>query len=230
MARTRIDCKIPVLRAGAHYLNSGFGKRTLDGKKSVHNGVDLVGGTDDAAATDYVIAFESGIVTSVRDDISGKTPSQGNSVVINHGGGFYSYYYHLKKGSAVVRAGAPVTRGDTLAYMGNTGNSTGAHLHFAMKKNGAWIDPLPYLLGDETLGTKRTFVDVRTCRSGDRGADVLIIQILLNKLIGAGLEEDGSYGPATVSAVGKFQSAEGIDSDGICGNKTWARLLRTSKT
>ncbi len=56
------------------------------------------------------------------------------------------------------------------------------------------------------------------------------MQILLNKVAGAGLDEDGSFGPASVKAVAKFQSDEGIDADGICGNNTWARLLRTAKT
>lgn len=227
MARKRIEVKNPVLLAGAHYLNSGFGERTVNGKKGFHNGVDLVGGTDASAATDYITAFEAGIVTRAVNDVEGKTPSEGNCVVINHGNGFTTSYFHLKKGSVRVKVGECVARGEVIAYMGNTGNSTGAHLHFGMKLDGAWVDPLPYLLGEKSLGIKRVSITVKALRRGDKGADVLVMQTLLSTLYGASIESDGSFGGATERAVRKFQKDHDLAVDGVCGGATWSALLRT---
>lgn len=227
MAREYINVSAPVLLKGSHYLNSRFGERTLNGKTSMHNGVDLVGGTENSAETDYVTAYDAGIVTRAVNDVEGKTPSEGNCVVINHGNGFTTSYFHLKKGSVKVKVGEPVARGDVLAYMGNTGNSTGAHLHFGMKLDGKWVDPLPYLLGEKSLGIKRVPVTVKALRRGDKGADVLVMQSLLAHLYGAAIEEDGSFGGATERAVRKFQADSGLSVDGVCGGATWGKLLRT---
>ena len=224
MARTKIECKNNVLLKGVHYLNSGFGERVIDGVTSMHKGVDLVGGTDKTAATDYIVAFESGIVTRAVGDVSGSTPSEGNCIVIFHGNNVYTYYYHLKKDSLKVSVGDVVAKGEVLAYMGNTGNSTGAHLHFGMKQGGEYVDPLPYLTGESSLGVVRVSVSLKALRRGDKGADVSAMQSLLVSS-GEELDVDGSFGAGTESALLSYQAKEALDTDGVCGRATWTRLL-----
>lgn len=230
MAKKKLNVAVPVLLKGAHYLNSDFGERTLNGKKGFHKGVDLIGGTDKAGSADYVVAYEAGVVTRAVGSVEGKTPSEGNCVVIDHGNGFTSSYFHLKKDSLKVKVGDAVARGDVLAYIGSTGNSTGPHLHFGIKLDGEWIDPLPYLLGEKTLGIKRVGITVKALRRGDKGADVRVLQTLLAKLYGASIEPDGSFGGATERAVRKFQDDAGLSVDGVCGGATWTALLRSGTT
>ena len=69
--------------------------------------------------------------------------SAGNYVAIYHGDGVYSYYMHCSKLS--VGVGEEVSRGQQVALSGNTGISTGPHLHFAIYANGAYVDPLNYV-------------------------------------------------------------------------------------
>ena len=75
-------------------------------------------------------------------------------VAIDHGGGLVTKYFHLKYGSIPVGIciGATVNRGATLGYMGNTGDSYGAHLHFQIEQNGKPIDGAPYLKGQKVIG------------------------------------------------------------------------------
>lgn len=229
MARKFIECEIPVLKAGVHYLTSGYGERTVNGKKGFHRGCDFVGGTDNRAATDYVVAFESGIVTYATNDVDGKTPSEGNAVYINHGNGIYTYYFHLKRGTVTVKEGDLVARGDVIGYMGNTGNSTGAHLHFGMKLDGEWCDPMPYLDGRITLGHRRSTHKIKNLRRGDKGADVATLQMILNAAADAELTVDGSFGAKTEAAVKNYQADNSLTADGVFGGKSWSKLLHTER-
>jgi len=68
----------------------------------------------------------------------------GYGVVISHGSGVQSWYWHLKA-QVVVRPGQAVSRGQVIGYEGNTGNSTGCHLHFAINDHGVWENPRVYL-------------------------------------------------------------------------------------
>ena len=68
----------------------------------------------------------------------------GFGVVISHGSGVQSWYWHLKA-VIVVRPGQVVSRGQVIGYEGNTGNSTGCHLHFAINDHGVWENPRVYL-------------------------------------------------------------------------------------
>jgi murein DD-endopeptidase MepM/ murein hydrolase activator NlpD len=67
----------------------------------------------------------------------------GNRVIINHGNGFETLYAHMS--SIAVSVGQTVNRGDVLGVMGSTGRSTGTHLHFEIRQNGATLDPLGFL-------------------------------------------------------------------------------------
>lgn len=225
MGRTKINAAVPILKSGSHYLTSGFGPRTINGKEGYHKGCDFVGGDDKSSATDHIIAFESGVVTHASNDVSGTVPSEGNAVVIDHGNNVKTYYYHLKKGSVTVKKGDLISRGDVLGYMGNTGNSTGSHLHFGLKTDGAWTDPLPYVTGEKDLGFKRTSHLFRSLRRGNKGNDVLLLQKLLNLLYAASLDTDGSYGAKTEAAVKSYQRSESLTADGVFGPASWSRIL-----
>lgn len=69
----------------------------------------------------------------------------GNYLKIDHGGGIMSAYAHIKPSGFAVRWGATVRAGQTVAYAGNTGASTGCHVHFEIYRNGTRIDPAPFL-------------------------------------------------------------------------------------
>lgn len=229
MSRTKFEAIIPLLKSESHYLTSGFGPRTVNGKESYHNGCDFVGGDDKVASTDYVIAFESGKVTKATNDVSGKTPSEGNAVIIDHGNGIKTYYFHLKEGSVTVKKGDLISRGDVIGYMGNTGNSTGAHLHFGLKINNMWTDPAPYLTGEKDLGFHRFKTETRALRRGYKGPDVLFLQKFLNLEYGASLTLDGSYGAKTEAAVKSFQKSSSLAVDGIFGRKSMSELFNKKK-
>lgn len=67
----------------------------------------------------------------------------GLAVKIDHGGGIHTYYYHLS--DIYVSPGDRVQQGQSIGYMGNTGNSTGTHLHFVLKKDYIAVDPEPFV-------------------------------------------------------------------------------------
>ncbi len=86
-----------------------------------------------------VVAPADGIVVKVaRERILGKT------LTIKHGYGTKTIYGHLSK--VLVRVGQKVKRGQKIAKIGNTGRSTGPHLHYAVKVNGVLVNPSKYIL------------------------------------------------------------------------------------
>lgn len=90
-----------------------------------HNGVDIanVEGTP-------ILAMRDGTVI-----ISGTVSGYGNAIYIDHGNGITTRYGHILDGGLLVKAGDKVKQGQKIALMGNTGNSTGSHLHFEVRKN-----------------------------------------------------------------------------------------------
>ena len=122
-------------------ITSKYGMRTLKGVKKMHNGIDLVAKHKDGyGAIDWITAHSSGVVHSTGFD-----SSAGNYVYIEVAPGVLMAYFHLKDNTTKVKKGDKVAKGDVIGYMGSTGNSTGAHLHFGIKDNGKWVDPTPYL-------------------------------------------------------------------------------------
>jgi murein DD-endopeptidase MepM/ murein hydrolase activator NlpD len=110
-------------------ITSGFGPRW----GRMHQGLDV------AAPTGRPItAAKSGKVI-----VAGWSGGYGNLVVIDHGGGLSTAYAHQSR--IAVKVGDPVTQGGLIGYIGSTGPSTGPHLHFEVRVNGAARDPLPYL-------------------------------------------------------------------------------------
>ena len=116
-------------------MTSPFGNRVspTSGASTYHQGVDLAGpeGTP-------IYAARSGIVT-----VAGWGNAAGYYVTINHLDGFSSIYMHLS--SYVVSSGMSVSQGQLIGYMGNTGVSTGSHLHFGIAYNGAYVNPAGYV-------------------------------------------------------------------------------------
>ena len=96
--------------------------------ESGHSGIDFAA---EEGAEVYAVA--GGIVTTAAYDVE-----KGNYVVLDHGGGLETEYQHMK--SLLVSAGQSVVQGQVLGYVGSTGNSTGPHLHFEARQDGAPAD------------------------------------------------------------------------------------------
>jgi len=121
---------------GYYTVTSPFGYRThpTTGVYKLHTGVDIAGSKISGKP---ILAANSGKVIK-----AGYNRGYGNYVVIDHGGGFSTLYGHASK--LAVSAGQSVTRGDTIAYVGTSGYSTGYHLHFEIIENGEYKNPLSY--------------------------------------------------------------------------------------
>ena len=122
------------LRITSHY---GERKAPITGATTWHAGVDL--GGDWSKKETAIKAVKSGKV--VRNYWSN---SRGWVIIIEHNSEFTTLYQHLKKQSPMA-VGTKVLAGMTIGTMGNTGVSSGAHLHFELCQNGKNIDPTPYL-------------------------------------------------------------------------------------
>ena len=120
---------------GHSRITSGFGDREspTEGASTSHKGVDV-----GAPSGSRVVAAAGGTVV-----ISQYSSSAGNYIMISHGGGVYTVYMHLS--SLGVSKGATVKRGDTIGAVGSTGYSTGPHLHFGIRINGGYVNPLNYV-------------------------------------------------------------------------------------
>ena len=114
--------------------------------EGVHKGIDVVGKN---YTCDYIRAHSKGVVIGVRKDCNNfENGSYGNYVLLDHGNGYQTLYGHMKYGSVHVNVGDKVKRSEVIGYMGNTGESFGAHLHFEVRHNGTRIDPYPYINSD----------------------------------------------------------------------------------
>lgn len=117
------------------WMTSGFGMRRspFSGKPKMHEGLDIA-----ASIGTPVYATADGIV-SQAETVAG----YGKLVVIDHGYGYKTYYGHNSK--IQVKVGQKVRRSDRIASVGNTGSSTGAHLHYEVRLNGVPLNPRKYL-------------------------------------------------------------------------------------
>ncbi|HEY4429409.1 MAG TPA: peptidoglycan DD-metalloendopeptidase family protein [Paenibacillus sp.] len=127
-----------LLPVGSARISSSYGPRThpITGEKGkVHTGVDFA-----VPQGTSIHAADSGTVI-LAEWWSG----YGYCVIVDHGGGVWTLYGHIRKGGIRVSSGDKVNRGDVIAESGSTGNSTGPHLHFEVRIDGKTVNPMPYL-------------------------------------------------------------------------------------
>ncbi len=203
-----------------------FGKREIFGQTEHHTGVDLVARTEKGGAvSDWVTAFDSGEVIE-----AGYNSRSGYFCKVRHDETLVTLYCHFKKDSLKVKRGDWVKRGDILGYMGSTGRSTGAHLHFGVSLFGEWVDPEKYF--DKNLSEVNKLIlthERKILKRGALGGEVKLLQTLLN-FHGFSLECDSSFGPDTQKALLGFQKSRGLDPDGIAGPATWQELMKIAKS
>ncbi|MBD2844766.1 peptidoglycan DD-metalloendopeptidase family protein [Paenibacillus sp. IB182496] len=119
-------------------ISSSFGPRThpITGVKGkMHTGTDFA-----APQGTPIYAAEAGTVI-----VAQVTSGYGNTVIIDHGNGIWTLYAHIRNGGIKVESGEQVKRGQKIAEVGTTGNSTGPHLHFEVRENEKPVDPMGYL-------------------------------------------------------------------------------------
>ncbi|WP_348673621.1 peptidoglycan DD-metalloendopeptidase family protein [uncultured Abyssibacter sp.] len=117
------------------WISSLFGTRTdpFTGRRAQHYGMDFAG-----REGSEVVAVASGVVTW-----AGRRHGYGMLVEINHGNGYVTRYGHNQKHE--VKVGDRVAKGEVIALMGNTGRSTGPHVHFEVLRNGRVVNPAKYI-------------------------------------------------------------------------------------
>ena len=129
-----IQC-IPLGVPSPGKISSGFGRRVdpINNRLAFHEGVDIKN-----QPKTPVKATADGVVVS-----SGFTGGYGNYVVLNHGNGFRTRFFHMFKG--VVKNGDAVFRGQLIGYLGSSGRSTGPHLHYEVKYGDKPVDPMKFM-------------------------------------------------------------------------------------
>jgi murein DD-endopeptidase MepM/ murein hydrolase activator NlpD len=135
---TQVDllASTPSIRPASGWVTSRFSYRTspFTGRREFHNALDIANRTGSP-----IIAPADGKVT-----FAGRRWLLGNVVEINHGYGFTTRYAHCKEFKT--KKGERVKRGATIALMGNTGRSTGPHLHYQIRLNGVLVNPEKYII------------------------------------------------------------------------------------
>lgn len=197
-------------------------------KGAAHDGLDLVG-------------IDS---KNIYATVSGKVSRAGWENPVNHKQGFgryvridctvdgvacCAYYGHLSK--VLVNVGDIVQVGQLIGVEGNTGRSTGSHLHYCIRRGGVKGKQIDINAHSGVPNKKGTYdsTDTPTARNikqGSRGEDVKTLQKML---IGAGYDcgktgADGICGKNTVAAIKAYQKDNGLTVDGIAGPKTIGKL------
>lgn len=146
-----------VLKTGECRITQSYDEhvKKCNAKQGWARGVDVVKAP---ALCDYITAHTAGTV--MYAGVDNRVAGYGKMVVIKHNSYYVTVYGHMDKVSCVI--GQKVATGDIIGYMGSTGNSTGAHLHFEVRKYNrditfanlhdekafTWLDPTPYLNSD----------------------------------------------------------------------------------
>ena len=134
--RARKNMLPSTLPVAMQWNASSFGWRIdpITGERALHEGVDF-----SAQIGTAIVAAASGVVASAETH-----PEYGNLIEIDHGNGLSTRYAHASK--ILVKVGALVRRGQKIAEVGNTGRTTGPHLHFEVRQNGIALNPNRFLL------------------------------------------------------------------------------------
>lgn len=119
------------------HITSYFGKRPqpIPGASTYHQAIDIAA----PAGTD-ILAADGGTIIH-----AGWYGTGGNSVIIKHKDGLETHYYHMLDNSIRVKKGQKVSKGQHIGDVGSSGNSSGNHLHFGVKSNGKFVNPLKYV-------------------------------------------------------------------------------------
>ena len=127
---------LPTRKPAAGYYTSGFGIRgaPLGGRVKMHEGLDIA---NEIGTSIYAPAEGTVVYADVK-------PGYGKTIIIDHGYGLETWYAHTSK--MTVRSGQKISRGQLIAQIGNTGRSTGPHLHYEVRFHGTPVDPLTYIL------------------------------------------------------------------------------------
>jgi murein DD-endopeptidase MepM/ murein hydrolase activator NlpD len=151
-----IPAILPISNNDLTRTASGFGLRIHPYYKitKFHYGMDFTAplGTD-------IYVTGDGVVESVISSRRG----YGNHIIINHGFGYRTVYAHLE--SFNVRVGQKVRRGDVIGFVGNTGMSLAAHLHYEVELNGIKVDPANYYFNDLSPEEYERMIEIAS-RSG----------------------------------------------------------------
>jgi murein DD-endopeptidase MepM/ murein hydrolase activator NlpD len=127
---------MPTVTPTGGLFTSGFGVRRdpVNGRAAFHEGLDIA-----APPGRAVHVTADGVVV-----LAGPHGDLGNAIIVSHGFGITTRYGHLS--ATAVQPGQRVHRGDLVGYVGNTGHSTGYHLHYEVVKDGQAVNPLGYIL------------------------------------------------------------------------------------
>ena len=138
-------------------FTSGFGLRLhpLLRVKKMHTGIDWAG-----AAGTPILAAGTGVITEI-----GRKGGNGNYVRIRHANGYETAYSHMLKFASGLRPGSKVAQGDVIGYIGTTGLSTGAHLHFEILINSSFVDPMSITVPRDRQLTGRLLADFQKERT-----------------------------------------------------------------
>lgn len=125
---------------GYNHITAAYGTRMHPVKKEMVfcNGIEIP-----APEGTPVLAADKGTVAEIGDN-----ETDGNYVVLNHGGGIQTFYSKLFGFAEGLAEGDPVQQGDVIGYVGSTGEATGPHLHFSLIIDGEYIDPASVFAGD----------------------------------------------------------------------------------
>jgi len=135
-SRKSVLAATPSIWPAKGWVTSGFGYRRspFTGRREFHKGIDIAN-----RAGTPIIAPASGVVAR-----TGREGGYGRIIVINHGYGLSTRYAHLHR--ILVKPGQLISRGDKIALLGNSGRSTGSHLHYEVRLNSVPVNPSRYIL------------------------------------------------------------------------------------
>lgn len=208
----------------------GWRKHPITGRRKFHHGVDvaLPEGTPLTAPAD-------GVVVKKGDGASG-----GITLIVKHADDVFTVYYHLSKPSHLL-VGSRFEAGEVIAHSGNTGASTGPHLHWEVRKSARWgdtVDPVPFLIGAPSVVPAALKVDGRLGRNTWKAFQTALKNAGYYKGVPdgrpgvmtyravqawAGATVDGRMGPETRR---KVQERLGVKPDGVWGRITVSALQR----
>ena len=143
----------PVSNKNLKQMASGYGMRIhpIYKTQQFHDGMDFT-----AKIGTPIYATGNGKIEKIETSAKG----YGNHVIINHGFGYQTLYAHMSKFKVAI--GQKVNRGDVIGYVGNTGLSTGPHLHYEVHKNGEKINPVNFYYNDLTPEQYEKMLEIST--------------------------------------------------------------------